>query len=203
MKVLGYEIVDQQLNAVIDVVNSAEFTIKDLENAMRDNNVKRPPLTKYNEDLVFNRAATLIIRNLSVHGVISWDMHSEKWYNVSPVTYIMGENVPQFMTLNDYQEFTELTDVSSKEIHYYVLKLNGEAGEVADKLGKLMRGDYENVPPEEFRKQLALELGDVMWYIARLASVLDMTLEDVAQMNIEKLADRQARDVLKGSGDSR
>jgi len=204
MKVLGYEIVDQQLNAVIDVVNGTCFTQKDLEDAMRDNNVERPPMLAFNEDLVYNRAASIIMRNLSLTNAIKVvSLDDNTWANITPVTYVLNEDAPQFMTLNDYQDFTEFTDISPLSLDYYLLKLNEEAGEAAGKLGKLMRGDYENEPKEHFRTLLALELGDVLWYLARTAKILSLTLEDVAQMNIEKLADRQARGVIKGSGDNR
>jgi NTP pyrophosphatase (non-canonical NTP hydrolase) len=88
------------------------------------------------------------------------------------------------------------------EFMHLVLGLVGEAGEVAEKVKKLVRdqgGDLERLD----RDDMAAELGDVMWYTAVLANFLDLSLNDVAQRNIDKLADRQSRAVLGGSGDNR
>ncbi len=87
-------------------------------------------------------------------------------------------------------------------IAYTTLKMNGEAGEIAEKVGKIMRDD-ESVISEEKRQSLLLELGDVLWYIAAQAKELGFTLEQVANANIEKLASRSARGKLSGSGDNR
>ncbi|MEQ1494463.1 MAG: nucleoside triphosphate pyrophosphohydrolase family protein [Novosphingobium sp.] len=75
-----------------------------------------------------------------------------------------------------------------------------EAGEVSGKLKRLYRGDYTN---EEFKAAALKELGDVLWYADILAHVLGSDLETVAKEVAAKLADRQARGVLKGSGDNR
>ena len=89
---------------------------------------------------------------------------------------------------------------------YPVLKLAGEAGEVAEKLGKLMR-DEAWAPGVELspaqRDALAAELGDVLWYVAAVAHDLGVPLDEVASRNLAKLADRSARGVIGGSGDSR
>lgn len=85
---------------------------------------------------------------------------------------------------------------------YPALKLAGEAGEVTEKLGKIVR-DKQGVISAEDRIELLKELGDVLWYVNALAADFDSTLEEVMQMNIDKLASRQARGVLSGSGDNR
>lgn len=97
---------------------------------------------------------------------------------------------------------------------YCSLKLAGEAGEVAEKIGKALRDDglkpdgrtnepaWTALTPER-REALKAELGDVLWYVASAARELDYDLADVARTNLAKLADRQARGTLHGSGDVR
>lgn len=88
------------------------------------------------------------------------------------------------------------------EFMHLVLGLVGEAGEVAEKVKKLVRDEGSDLERLD-RDDMAAELGDVMWYTAVLANFLDLSLNDVAQRNIDKLADRQSRAVLGGSGDNR
>lgn len=78
----------------------------------------------------------------------------------------------------------------------------GEAGEIQGKIKKILRDDAGQVT-DATRIALAKEAGDLLWYVARLASEISMPLEVIAQMNINKLADRQQRGVLGGSGDDR
>ena len=107
--------------------------------------------------------------------------------------------------LNDYQQESRTTarypDLGSNLI-YPTLGLAGEAGEVADKVKKLIR-DRDGLVDQNFKQDLALELGDVLWYIAQLCTELGMTLEDVAEKNIEKLNSRSRRGTLHGDGDHR
>ncbi|MGC6483596.1 MAG: nucleoside triphosphate pyrophosphohydrolase family protein [Synechococcus sp.] len=109
------------------------------------------------------------------------------------------------MELNAYQEGARSTarypDVGSNPI-YPTLGLAGEAGEVADKVKKVLR-DRSGLFDAEVRASLKLELGDVLWYVAQLSSELGLTLEDVAAANLEKLASRAARGRISGSGDLR
>lgn len=91
---------------------------------------------------------------------------------------------------------------------YCGLKLSGEAGEVGEKMAKLLyRLDplgLTNLTREQYaREVLKKELGDVLWYVAQLCTELNLSLEDVANANLDKLANRAARGVLKGSGDDR
>ncbi len=85
---------------------------------------------------------------------------------------------------------------------YPTLGLCGEAGEVADKVKKVLR-DRDGAFDEAVRDDLRLELGDVLWYVAQLCSELGLELADVAQANLDKLASRAARNVIAGSGDRR
>ena len=78
----------------------------------------------------------------------------------------------------------------------------GEAGEVQGKIKKIIRDDG-GVLGEATRIALAKEAGDLLWYVARLCSEISMPLATVAQMNLNKLADRRDRGVLGGSGDDR
>jgi NTP pyrophosphatase (non-canonical NTP hydrolase) len=85
---------------------------------------------------------------------------------------------------------------------YPTLGLSGEVGEVAEKVKKIIRdGDGTLTDPD--RDKIALELSDVCWYLAVLAFELDYTLEEVMQMNLDKLNSRKERGVLSGSGDNR
>ncbi len=112
------------------------------------------------------------------------------------------------MTLDEYQRgaLTTASFPASARILYPALKLAGEAGEVAEKVGKLMR-DEGWTPCTELtavqRDALSKELGDVLWYVAVLASDLGVELETVAATNLAKLASRKARGVIGGSGDER
>ena len=82
------------------------------------------------------------------------------------------------------------------------LGLAGEAGEVAEHVKKVLRDDGGEVGPER-RAAMSKELGDVLWYVAQLASELDLDLDEIARENLDKLFSRQRRGVLSGSGDDR
>jgi NTP pyrophosphatase (non-canonical NTP hydrolase) len=109
------------------------------------------------------------------------------------------------MDLNTYQEGARRTarypNVGDNPI-YPTLGLCGESGEVADKVKKVLR-DQDGVFSQEARQALKLELGDVLWYVAQLASELGFCLDEIAAANLEKLASRAARNVISGSGDHR
>lgn len=108
------------------------------------------------------------------------------------------------MEINKYQELalTTKTYGAGVEIIYPTIKLNGEAGEVAEKVGKVLR-DNEGVFSDYIKLEIAKEVGDVLWYCAALASDLGMNLSDIAEMNLAKLASRKERDKIHGSGDNR
>lgn len=85
---------------------------------------------------------------------------------------------------------------------YCSLKLAGEAGEVAEKIGKVMRDD-NSIISDEKRTELIKELGDVLWYLSQLAEEFDTSFGEVAVKNVEKLQSRHERGVIHGSGDNR
>ena len=108
------------------------------------------------------------------------------------------------MTPNEYQTAALQTAIypnMSNNFIYPTLGLVGEAGEVAEKAKKIIRDGDGTLTPET-REKMALELSDVCWYVSVLAYELDYTLEEVMQMNLDKLRSRQERGVLSGSGDS-
>lgn len=110
------------------------------------------------------------------------------------------------MEMNKYQELARTTAMYPKEnlmgVYYTVLGLTGEAGEIANKVKKILRDDNGKLSPEK-KEQIVDEIGDVMWYIASLASELDVELESIAQLNIDKLFSRLERGKIHGSGDTR
>ena len=85
---------------------------------------------------------------------------------------------------------------------YPTLGLVGEAGEVAEKVKKIIR-DKKGVFDKDSKFEIMKELGDVLWYIANLSSELGFTLNEVAETNLIKLENRSIRDKLTGSGDNR
>ena len=85
---------------------------------------------------------------------------------------------------------------------YPALGLAEEAGEVAGKYAKAIR-DEEGVISEERKAAIVKELGDVLWFVAELATCLEVDLDLVAEMNLQKLASRQARGKINGAGDDR
>lgn len=108
------------------------------------------------------------------------------------------------MTLNEYMQAALEIAVYPKEyrIIYPALGMTGEAGEVADKVKKVIRDNGKEFT-EDKKREIAKEVGDVMWYCATLANDLGYTLEEIGIMNIEKLKSRKKRGVIGGSGDNR
>ena len=103
------------------------------------------------------------------------------------------------MTFNEYQEEAKKTAIYPAEYRlvYPTLGLTGEAGEVAEKVKKMVRDG--KLDADGLKK----ELGDVLWYLAALATDLGVTLEEVAAGNVAKLRSRAERGVIGGSGDNR
>ncbi len=105
------------------------------------------------------------------------------------------------MNMNEYQKLAMKTAIFPTDmgVYYATLGLAGEAGEIANKVKKFIR-DGHSVEKE---KELISELGDVLWYVAAVADVIGVSLEDVAKDNMYKLAERQRNGTLQGSGDNR
>lgn len=108
------------------------------------------------------------------------------------------------MRFTDYQVKAGETAQYPRDIAllYVTLGLNGEAGEIAEKIKKAYR-DEAGVITEERRTALLKECGDLLWYLARLCTELDLSLDEVAQTNLDKLASRKERAVIHGNGDAR
>ena len=109
------------------------------------------------------------------------------------------------MDLSEYQSLSRRTATyphAGEDITYPALGLCGEAGEVAEKVKKTIRDDG-GVLSDERREALSRELGDVLWYLAQLATEAGLELDAIAAENLDKLFSRQERGVLSGSGDER
>jgi len=109
------------------------------------------------------------------------------------------------MNLNEYQmrsRETALYPDVGRNLIYPTLGLTGEAGEVADKVKKVLR-DKEGVFDDDAKESIMLELGDVLWYISQLSSELGFQLDQVAKVNLEKLSSRSKRGCISGDGDNR
>lgn len=109
------------------------------------------------------------------------------------------------MELSDYQAKARKTaryPAIGHPVIYPTLGLANEAGEVAGKIKKVFR-DKDGQISVETREALKAELGDVLWYIAQVATELDLSLDEIAEYNIAKLHDRLGRGKIKGEGDNR
>lgn len=110
------------------------------------------------------------------------------------------------MTLNEYQKQAFKTALYPKHgtgsllaLAYCALGLAGEAGEVANKTKKLLR-DYDTI---DLRARICQEIGDTLWYAAALATEFGVSLDDIAENNLKKLANRNIAKKIKGEGDDR
>ncbi len=110
------------------------------------------------------------------------------------------------MTLNEYQERAIVTNLQKEdkvlELMQQVLGLGDEAGEVQAIFKKWIRDDLADIEKLDVLR-IKKELGDLLWYVSVVAHDVGLSLQDIAQANVEKLADRQKRGVLGGSGDNR
>lgn len=123
------------------------------------------------------------------------------------------------MTLDEYQQKAMTTCMpSSENFSYMFLNLVGEVGEFASKVAKHIRKGHYSImdsniangnniddlsEPQVALDELKKEAGDVLWQLSGLCSIMNWRLEDVAKLNLDKLASRKARDVIDGDGDNR
>lgn len=115
------------------------------------------------------------------------------------------------MHLDDYQEKIKkfdlngpIADIDQVNMAFLdkVLGLPGEAGEVADKVKKIIRDQAGEISAAD-KQALGKELGDVIWYVATTARYLGLSLDELAQANINKLESRLERGKISGNGDDR
>ena len=123
------------------------------------------------------------------------------------------------MTLNEYQQQAMTTCLPEAEnFTYMMLNLVGEVGEFAGKVAKAIRKGQVKMKTNgnpcpvisakvqdviDYNDALKKEAGDILWQLSGLCSVMGWRLEDIAQQNLDKLADRKSRQVIDGSGDNR
>lgn len=118
------------------------------------------------------------------------------------------------MTPDEYQRFTRETATypgvgtsSPEAIVYCALGITGEAGEIAEKVKKVIRAgggfDALDTNRDHYEADLVKEIGDVCWYLARLSDELGYSFEQIFQLNADKLRSRKERGVIDGSGDNR
>lgn len=111
------------------------------------------------------------------------------------------------MTFDEYQAKAKTTALQTfddplMQNSVWVMGIAGEAGEIVEKWKKAVayrKGEFDDDQFADFKKEFA----DVIWYIAVLADSLGVSLDEVMQQNVAKLADRQKRGVIKGVGDNR
>ncbi len=107
-----------------------------------------------------------------------------------------------FTTYQQHAKKTAIYPNQGNNLSYPVLGLCGETGEVAEKVKKIFR-DKGGVLDAQAIAELEKEIGDVLWYLAALSTELGLEFAEVARKNLEKLASRQQRNVVQGSGDNR
>jgi NTP pyrophosphatase (non-canonical NTP hydrolase) len=108
----------------------------------------------------------------------------------------------QFDVYQDESLRTAVYPDMGENPYYPALGLAGEAGEVCEKIKKIMR-DQDGTILGVNQNEIAKELGDVLWYVAAVAFEFKLDLSEIAQLNLRKLKDRKHRGVIKGSGDNR
>lgn len=109
------------------------------------------------------------------------------------------------MNFSEYQKLSRQTAIYptiGQGFVYPALGLAGESGEVVEKVKKIFR-DSQGLVSEDQRQAINKELGDVLWYLAQLATEFNLDFSQVAQDNLDKLFSRQQRQQLQGSGDER
>jgi len=110
------------------------------------------------------------------------------------------------MTFDEYQKQALTTAIINPDPlmdkTIWAMGISGEAGEVLEKWKKIVAYKDGKISDED-RQAIKKELGDVVWYVALLAHSLDLSFEDIMELNLEKLADRKKRNTQRGVGDNR
>jgi NTP pyrophosphatase (non-canonical NTP hydrolase) len=113
------------------------------------------------------------------------------------------------MTFDEYQKQalkTAYIDPAHKDTlmdkTIWAMGVAGEAGEVVEKWKKMVAYNKGEIT-DEFIADMKKELGDIVWYVAVLANSLGLSFEEVIELNVKKLQDRQKRNVIRGVGDNR
>lgn len=108
------------------------------------------------------------------------------------------------VTINEYQKAAMSTAIYPKDndIAYLALAVCGEAGELADKVKKVIRDHNGEYSPEK-KRAIIEEAGDCLWYIANLSAALGYSLTEVCRINIDKIESRRLRGTIHGEGDNR
>lgn len=152
------------------------------------------------------RSAPFYDPNLDQHMVLAYPKggkpEQNKRYALSEVKPKHGRNKIKAGYFSEYQKKSRATAFYPAGLAYPALGLCGEAGEVAEKVKKIIR-DSRGVVTPEAKLKLGKELGDVLWYLAQLCTELGLDLQNVAAQNLEKLAARSQAGTLQGSGDDR
>ncbi len=187
------------------------YTLKDEGQKLSEAMVSHMEIQTVGKDPNANR---LFLEN-KFEGIVDFSQEQvqllvEPSYGAEPVLLgLYGTDPTAELTFNDYQENTdrtalykEKTQTPVENLYYVTLGLVGEAGEIANKVKKVIR-DQGGDMTEEYRQILIDELGDVLWYSAQLATLLEVSFADAAQRNLDKLFSRKERGTLTGDGDKR
>lgn len=157
-------------------------------------------VTQYIEDqgIQFTSEAEDLLWEAETSGLALWG-----WLQQNP-HHPMFPEPPEFalgatLTFDEYQRRAEETAIypANRAFEYLIPGLAAEAGEVADKFAKSIRDGHLD------KEGMLKEVGDVLWMVSQIASELGTPLGGIAEANLSKLADRQSRGVLSGSGDDR
>ena len=114
----------------------------------------------------------------------------------------LADHINNQMSFNKYQ-VESLKTWKRNYNNDFERALFGIAEEAGEVLGKVKKAYRDLKPLDSIRIMVAKELGDLLYYITRVGEYFDLTLEEIAQINIDKLADRQKRGKISGSGDNR
>ena len=107
------------------------------------------------------------------------------------------------MQFNEYQKLAKTTRKETATEQYVVYNMVGEVGEFCSKLAKIIRDGLPEDAEDEFEIGLKKEVGDILWHLSAICDDIGWDLDDVAQMNLDKLKARQEKGTISGSGDDR